>query len=74
MSDDPFRALRLQASDGVAHVTIDHPPVNLLDATLLEDLDRLSHTLASVRRPPRESDRRVPSTRDRPRQGGRQCR
>jgi enoyl-CoA hydratase/carnithine racemase len=46
VSDEPFRALRLQTSDGVARVTIDHPPLNLLDATLLEDLDRMSHTVA----------------------------
>lgn len=39
-------------ADGVAKVTIDHPPVNLLDARLLGALDRLSHVLyedASVR-------------------------
>jgi enoyl-CoA hydratase/carnithine racemase len=46
MSDEPFRTLRLHASEGVARVTIDHPPLNLLDATLLEDLDDLSHALA----------------------------
>jgi enoyl-CoA hydratase/carnithine racemase len=48
MSDEPFRTLRLETSEGVARVTIDHPPLNLLDALLLEDLDRLSHTLAAA--------------------------
>jgi enoyl-CoA hydratase/carnithine racemase len=47
ISDEPFRTLRLHVSEGVARVTIDHPPLNLLDASLLEDLDRLSHTLAA---------------------------
>lgn len=47
MTEESFRTLRLEASEGVARVTIDHPPVNLLDALLLEDLDRLSHTLAT---------------------------
>lgn len=49
MSEESFRTLRLEASEGVARVTIDHPPLNLLDALLLEDLDRLSHTLAAER-------------------------
>ena len=35
MSDEPFRTLRLHVSEGVARVTIDHPPLNLLDASLL---------------------------------------
>jgi enoyl-CoA hydratase/carnithine racemase len=38
--------LRVSLADGVAWVTIDHPPVNLLDARLLEALQRLSHVLA----------------------------
>jgi enoyl-CoA hydratase/carnithine racemase len=49
MTEESFRTLRLEASEGVARVTIDHPPLNLLDAVLLEDLDRLSHTLAAER-------------------------
>ena len=31
-------AVRVQARDGVAWVTIDHPPINLLDLTLMNEL------------------------------------
>jgi enoyl-CoA hydratase/carnithine racemase len=43
---DSYSALRVSVDGGVAHVTIDHPPVNMLDAALVGDLGRF---VASVR-------------------------
>ena len=37
-----FETLRVAGTDGILRVTLDHPPVNLLDGAMLEDLDRLS--------------------------------
>jgi enoyl-CoA hydratase/carnithine racemase len=45
MASEDYRSLRIERSDGVAVVTIDHPPINLLDLTLITDLARLSHEL-----------------------------
>jgi enoyl-CoA hydratase/carnithine racemase len=42
----PYSALRVAAAGGIARVTIDHPPLNLLDAALLDDLDRAGQALA----------------------------
>jgi enoyl-CoA hydratase/carnithine racemase len=42
----PNGAVRVAADGGVAHVTIDHGAMNLLDAALLEDLDVVSSELA----------------------------
>jgi len=41
MRTDGYRTLRLRVEDGVAVATLDHPPVNLLDAAMIGDLDRL---------------------------------
>ena len=41
MSFDDYQALRIRVEHGVAWVTIDHPPINLLDAVLISELDRL---------------------------------
>ncbi|WP_371477301.1 enoyl-CoA hydratase/isomerase family protein [Kitasatospora sp. NBC_00315] len=52
MSYDGYRTLDVRLDDGVAFVTIDHPPFNLLDRHLAADLDRLHGALsedASVR-------------------------
>ena len=35
MSYDDFRAIRVTTADGVARVTLDHPPINLLDLELI---------------------------------------
>jgi enoyl-CoA hydratase/carnithine racemase len=35
-----YEALRVTVDGGVARATIDHPPINLLDLTLMLDLDR----------------------------------
>jgi enoyl-CoA hydratase/carnithine racemase len=45
MTYDDFAALRISLDRGVATVTIDNPPLNLLDAGLLADLDRFAGTI-----------------------------
>jgi enoyl-CoA hydratase/carnithine racemase len=41
MAYDGYRCLRIAVDDGVAWVTIDHPPINLFDLALIQDVDRL---------------------------------
>jgi len=45
MSYEGYSALRVGVERGVAFVTIDNPPINLLDLTLIIDLDRVGHEL-----------------------------
>lgn len=45
MAYEGYGCLRVRAERGVARVTIDHPPINLLDAALFADLARLSAEL-----------------------------
>jgi enoyl-CoA hydratase/carnithine racemase len=40
MAYDGYEALRITSADGIARATIDHPPINLLDLTLILELDR----------------------------------
>jgi enoyl-CoA hydratase/carnithine racemase len=47
MAYQGYAALRVQVAAGVARVTIDHPPINLLDLALIGDLDRLTRELAA---------------------------
>ena len=42
MGYDGYKALRISVDGGVCRATIDHPPINLLDATLIVDLDRFA--------------------------------
>jgi enoyl-CoA hydratase/carnithine racemase len=42
-----YASLRVAVAGGVARVTIEHPPLNLLDATMLDDLDRAGRALAA---------------------------
>jgi len=42
-----FNALKLKIERGVAWVTIDHPPINLLDLLLIQELDRTGRALES---------------------------
>ncbi|MFC8452230.1 enoyl-CoA hydratase/isomerase family protein [Kitasatospora sp. NPDC057223] len=42
MPYDGYRTLTVRVDDGVALVTIDHPPVNLADQEVAADLDRFS--------------------------------
>lgn len=43
MSYDDLRALNVRIADGVATVTIDHPPLNLMDGVLLPSLRGFVH-------------------------------
>ncbi|HZP43205.1 MAG TPA: enoyl-CoA hydratase/isomerase family protein [Candidatus Binatia bacterium] len=45
MAYDGYAGLRVRADGGVAWVTIDHPPVNLFDWPLMQDMDRLGREL-----------------------------
>jgi len=45
MTYEEFTALRIDVRDGVATLTIDHPPLNLLDLTLIGELDRAGAAL-----------------------------
>jgi enoyl-CoA hydratase/carnithine racemase len=46
MSNDTYRTLRVSHKGGVAHVTIDNPPINVLSVALMTDLRRLLTTVA----------------------------
>jgi enoyl-CoA hydratase/carnithine racemase len=45
MAYDGYSGLKVAVDRGVAFVTIDHPPINLLDIPLITDLDRASREL-----------------------------
>lgn len=45
MAYDDYTCLRIRRDRGVAFVTIDHPPINLLDMPLILELDRLGREL-----------------------------
>jgi len=40
-----YRALHVTVEEGVARVVIDHPPINLFDATLIVEMDRVGRAL-----------------------------
>lgn len=42
MTSTTFDSLAVEIIDGVANVTIQHPPLNVLDAVLMTDLDRFA--------------------------------
>ena len=42
MAYDEYTVLQVDVADGVARATIDNPPINLFDLTLMLDLDRFS--------------------------------
>ncbi|MFF4472316.1 enoyl-CoA hydratase/isomerase family protein [Streptomyces sp. NPDC001599] len=46
MGHDAYQTLRVSQKDGVAHVTIDNPPVNVLSVAVMTDVRRLLTTLA----------------------------
>ncbi len=46
MAYEGYSSLRVAVDRGVAFVTIDHPPINLLDMILIPDLDRAGRELA----------------------------
>lgn len=45
MPYENYTCLKIRTDRGVAFVTIDHPPINLLDAPLIQDLDRIGQEL-----------------------------
>src|SRR5262245_34435728 len=47
MSYEGYNALRIRTERGVAFVTIDHPPINLFDLTLIGELNRVGEALAA---------------------------
>jgi enoyl-CoA hydratase/carnithine racemase len=46
MAYEGYEALRVSVSDGIARVTIDHPPINLFDLPLMLELDRFGQEVA----------------------------
>jgi len=47
MQQSEYAGLSITRQRGVATVTLDHPPMNLLDLTLMTDLERLGRELAA---------------------------
>ncbi len=45
MAHDGYSCLEIRVERGVAFVTIDHPPINLFDLTLMQDLARVGREL-----------------------------
>ena len=45
MAYDGYQCLRVRTDDGVAWVTIDHPPINLFDMALIQDMLRVGEEL-----------------------------
>src|SRR5262249_7500740 len=45
MAYDGYQCLRVRTDDGVAWVTIDHPPINLFDLALIQEMLRLGEEL-----------------------------
>ena len=45
MAYQDYQCLRIRIDRGVAFVTIDHPPINLFDAALIRDIDRVGREL-----------------------------
>ena len=45
MAYDGYECLRVRSEDGVATVTIDHPPINLFDMALIGEMDRVGREL-----------------------------
>ncbi len=46
MAYDGYECLRIRCQRGVAFVTIDHPPINLFDLALMQEMDRIGRELA----------------------------
>jgi enoyl-CoA hydratase/carnithine racemase len=47
MTYEGYQALRISVAGGIARATIDHPPINLLDLTLIVELDRFGREVES---------------------------
>ena len=48
MGHDGYQCLRVEARDGVAWVTIDHPPINLFDMALIMEMLRVGEELEKL--------------------------
>ena len=48
MAYDGYACLRTQVDGGVAWVTIDHPPINLFDMALIQDMLRIGEALGTA--------------------------
>jgi enoyl-CoA hydratase/carnithine racemase len=46
MAYEGYECLRIRHAAGVAFVTIDHPPINLFDLALIQEMDRIGRELA----------------------------
>jgi enoyl-CoA hydratase/carnithine racemase len=46
MTYEDYECLRIRRGGGVAFVTIDHPPINLFDLALIQEMDRIGRALA----------------------------
>jgi enoyl-CoA hydratase/carnithine racemase len=46
MAYEGYECLRIRRDAGVAFVTIDHPPINLFDLALIQEMDRVGRELA----------------------------
>jgi enoyl-CoA hydratase/carnithine racemase len=49
MPYENYSCLKIRTDHGVAFVTIDHPPINLFDAALIQELDRIGKELEDDR-------------------------
>ncbi len=45
MESEKYRCLRIETEQGVATLTLDHPPINLFDAALMAEMDRAGRQL-----------------------------
>ena len=45
MAFEGYSCISVEVSDGVARATIDHPPINLFDGTLMGEVDRLGREI-----------------------------
>ena len=61
MAYDGYACLRTRVEDGVAWVTIDHPPINLFDMALILEMLRVGEELEARRRGPRGRASRAPN-------------
>jgi enoyl-CoA hydratase/carnithine racemase len=47
MAYDDYQLIRLAVADGICRATINHPPINLLDLQLLDEIGRLTEEVAA---------------------------
>jgi len=66
MANHDYQALRIAIDRGVAFVTIDNGPINLLDQTLIGDLDRAAASSKPTGREGRSAAKRQPRLLHRP--------